>query len=137
MVFSSQKGTKKKQKKTLHYDSQITGRRDYGTSLFSGRKRFRDEFPYTGHVITGRRRLRDEPPYETLNYGTEALTGQASLRDGGAYGTSRLRDSLITGRRRLRDEPPCGTKITGRRDLRDAPPYGPEALTGRVCLRDS
>ena len=91
----------------------------------------------------GRRRLRD-----------------ASLRGGGAYGTS-----PITGRRRLRDEPPYGTSLltgrrrwdeppyTGRRQrrLREEPPYGTErcaygtslltdggafgTLTGRASLR--
>ena len=66
--------------------------------------------------FTGRRRLRD-----------------ASLRGGGAYGTS-----PITGRRRLRDEPPYGTSLlTGRRRW-DEPPCGPEAeaLRGRASLRD-
>ena len=66
----------------------------YGTLIITGRRRLRDEL-LTGRrrsgtsllwdsLITGRRRLRDEPPYGTLNYGTEGLTGRASLRDGGA-----------------------------------------------------
>ena len=51
------------------------GGRTYGTSLPSGTLTGR---VLTGLEIRGRRRLRDEPPY----------TG----RDGGAYGTSFLRD---------------------------------------------
>ena len=53
------------------------------------------------------RRLRDEPA-EAEAYGTEALTGRASLPAGGAYGTSLLTDggaygtSLLTGRASLR-----------------------------------
>ena len=95
--------------------------------------------------MTGRRRLWDEPPYETLNYGTEGLTGQASLRDGqaltgrlslrdsslrdgGAYGTSLLTRLLMTARRR---------SITGGAFGTSPPKYGTEALTGRLSLRDS
>ena len=113
----------------------------YGTSLLTGRRRLRDEPPY------GRRRFRD--PYGTsllalrhsrtsfltltgrVPHGpealpgralTEALTGRASLRAGGAYGTS-----LFTGRNY---EPPNGTAPYR------ATPAGSEGVTGPASLRD-
>eukprot|EP00439_Symbiodinium_sp_Y106_P084395 s155_g25.t1 len=103
----------------------------YGTSLLTGRsadygKRLRDEL------------LRDDVPSLRDGGGGGGLrdTGRASLRDaslrtGGAYGTSLLRASL-------RDEPPCAEALT------DEPPYeteallyGPEALTGRLLTGGS
>ncbi|CAE7904663.1 unnamed protein product, partial [Symbiodinium microadriaticum] len=77
-------------------------------------------------------RLRDESPYGTRNYGTEALTGRASLRDG----TEALTGRASYRRRDLRDEPPSGTEaLTGPASLRDGGAYGTTLLTGLV-LRD-
>ena len=127
------------------YGTSPTGRSaDYGRRLRD--ELLRDDPPYgtEAGALAGLagllRRLRDEPA-EAEAYGTEALTGRASLRDG-----------LLTGRRRLRlrDEPPYGTSLLARRHSRTnrtgrgEPPYtgrrrrltehGTEAL-GRASLR--
>ena len=86
------------------YELKITARRDLRAAL-TGRLSLRD----SSYGTTGRRSLRDEPLCGTFHCEAEGLTGRASFRDGGAYGTS-----------------PYGTCN-----------YGTEALTGRASLRDS
>ena len=116
----------------------------YGTSFYGTTLLTRDGGGGAcGTSLLVHKRLRDEPyygPAEAEAYGTEALTGRASLRDGLLTGRRRLRDEPPYGRRRLRDEPPYGTSLLARRQtsLRtEALLYGPEALTGRLLTGGS
>ncbi|CAE7329093.1 unnamed protein product [Symbiodinium sp. KB8] len=122
--------------------TSLTGLFNHGTEALTGPasdpyRRLRDESPYGTRnygteALTGRRRL-GEPLTGLFNYGTEAegLTGRASFRDGGAYGTSLLMGLLIARRRDLRDEPPFRDGgAYGTSFLRDG---GSEALTGRTA----
>ena len=77
----------------------------YKTSLLTGRRRLRDHAPA---ALTGRASLQDGGAGTSLVTGrtdAEGVAGLASLHNGGTDGTS-----LLTGRRRLRDEPVYGTE---------------------------
>ena len=120
----------------------------YGTSVLTGRRRLRDEPLYRPELrasirdgLTARPRrapkalrdqppclrdqplLRDDPLYTGRNwlpYRPEALTKRASLRAGGAYGTSHG-PAALTGRASLQDGGAGTSLVTGRtrRLLRD------------------